>query len=375
MGEVLAIRPEITISERERQMRYDLETQFAELVDGNMRTDFELRFNGHDLIGEDGRGMLAVAEQSLVDAKRIAKREPGLWFELRRRSTEKQEIHEAIEMAAGKRPNTMVVVSDFPEELMDASEDTGGYNVGRKQTMLRVLVRKPDGNVHMYSQSLDGSNRQALEAIYAQFGIRPKPGELLGQRINIDIPWSEQTTLIDGLMGVYDRNLSAQFGGEWHGGRRPADYRNTYDFVCAQEDLIEECIRLSKFGWLNDNIMYKMAATMQERFESHTKEAGATRSAIMSPSAELLYKEIEMAAARAQALGMAFSACGATLRAVGADGSTENSLDLAGYGNKIEEDEYGPLKFQCKNGHWNTRPKHTLISQCRIKSCKNSVGC
>jgi hypothetical protein len=43
--------------------------------------------------------------------------------------------------------------------------------------------------------------------------------------------------------------------------------------------------------------------------------------------------------------------------------------------NKADEDEYGPLEFQCTKGHTNRRPRGKLITQCRIKSCKNSVGC
>jgi hypothetical protein len=375
MSEALAFKPESTISERERQLRYDLETQFAELVNGNMRTDFELRFNGHDLVGEDGRGMEEITATACRDANELAKKDPNLWFEIRRRSLERDELFELIEMAQGKRPNTMVVVSDFPTELMQAKEDVGGYNVSRKQTMLRVLVRKPDGNVHMYSQSLDGSNRQALEAIYARFGIQPEPGELLGQRINVDIPWSEQSVLVDELMGVYDRSLSDQFGGDWHGGRRPADYRNTYEFVCGQQDLIAECIRLNKHGWLNDEVMYKMAATMQKRFETYAEELGIVSPIMMNSNPRLLYQEIELAAAQARAAGMAFSACGATLRADGPDGSTENSLEQAGYGNKSEDGDCEFMSKECPLCH--AKNVKTMVKKLSSgkKHISGSCGC
>jgi hypothetical protein len=40
------------------------------------------------------------------------------------------------------------------------------------------------------------------------------------------------------------------------------------------------------------------------------------------------------------------------------------------------EDEYGPLKFKCKYGHANERKPGQLITECRIKSCREgSVGC
>ena len=44
----------------------------------------------------------------------------------------------------------------------------------------------------MYSQSLDGSDRRALEALYAYLGREVQPGELLGQRIRADLPPDEQ---------------------------------------------------------------------------------------------------------------------------------------------------------------------------------------
>lgn len=375
MAEILVAHTEQSPVNIEKQRRYDLETRFAELVDGNMRNDFELRFEGNDLIGEDGRGMRQIAKDSLNDAKAAAKVNPKLWFEVRRRGFENDEIGEEIEMARGERPNTMVTFSDFPAELMDAKEDVGGYNVKRQQTMLRILTLKPDGNVQMYSQSLDGSNRLALEAVYARFGIKPEDGELLGQRINVDMDQSEQTTLIDELTGIYDRSLEAQFGGQWHAGRRPADYRNTYDFVCRQTDLIEECIRLDNLGWLNDETMYKMSAAMQKRFKNAGQ--GDQTSMVSEPAAvntAALHREIEWAGALARKLGMSFSACGVTLKFEDFDGSTEDQMESAGYGNKTsEKDDYGPLTFKCQKGHNNTRPRDKLIEKCT--TCGISVKC
>jgi hypothetical protein len=42
---------------------------------------------------------------------------------------------------------------------------------------------------------------------------------------------------------------------------------------------------------------------------------------------------------------------------------------------KVEEDEYGPLEFECTEGHTNTRPKGELIDECQHKGCTGSVGC
>ena len=49
----------------------------------------------------------------------------------------------------------------------------------------------------------------------------------------------------------------------------------------------------------------------------------------------------------------------------------EDSIETA-----EDEDEFGSLTFECKNGHINTRPRHQKITECRVKSCeKGSVGC
>lgn len=40
-----------------------------------------------------------------------------------------------------------------------------------------------------------------------------------------------------------------------------------------------------------------------------------------------------------------------------------------------EEDEFGPLVFECTEGHRNERKKGELITECQNKQCKGSVGC
>lgn len=42
---------------------------------------------------------------------------------------------------------------------------------------------------------------------------------------------------------------------------------------------------------------------------------------------------------------------------------------------KDDEDQYGPLTFECTDGHINRRPRGKLIDKCQHKGCKGSVGC
>ena len=338
--EVLARRLEFEEPEQAERLRAydDLTTQFSELIDGNMRTNFELSFDGSELYGRDGRGMGAVTKASIDDAERIVRQAPNLSFELRRRRLEREEYLELITIARGQGPNTMVVLSDFPEELMDSPHDIGGYNVTRKQTMLRVLTRQPNGSIKMYSQSLDRSERRGLEAIYSQFSEKPEPGELLGQRITADLPADQQANLVDRLMGIYDRELSTQYGGDWHAGRRPADYRNTYDFVCEQRDLLQACIELNLNNQLDDRIMYNIAATMQARFRANKQGVFSIMPRIIPIDPSILINEMELAGMRARQSGQTFSACGTTLKAHDVDVSLDSQLEGSGYGNKSDEE-------------------------------------
>jgi hypothetical protein len=349
-------RPEIVDRQRPEYLeaRTDVITQFSELVDGNMRTEFEFELgsDGRELYGRDGRGLCEIAQDSLDKAEELAAINPNLGWNLRRTKLEQEEIDEAIAMAHGEGPNTMIVLSDFVPELWDAEEDFGGYNVTRKQTMLRILARRPGSNIiDMTTQTLDGSNREALEAVCAELGFKPEPGELLDQRQRKHLSAEQQAVLADHLTGIYDRSLAEQYGGQWYAGRRPADYRNTYDFVCQQHDLVERCAGLKLSGQLTDNLMYNLAAAMQKRFEEQQSEKVIS----ITPRLEthnfsMLDQEITLAGRWARAEGRAFSACGGTLTADGADGSTEGQLKLAGYGNELDSSTawHGGKKFYNK---------------------------
>ena len=244
-GEALALKSPI----EEDQRYYDLTTQFAELVDGSIRTSFELHLVGDDLIAEDGNSLDKTTATGLKEAETIVLVEPNLWFEPRRRYHEREEYLDVLQMAKGEGPNTKIVVSEFPTELMDQPNDIGGYNVRRKQTMLRVYTRAR-GSIRMYSQSLDGSNREALESIYEHFDQQAQPGELLGQRIDQYLSDEDQEQIVDEIVRVYDSSLVKRFGGDWHAGRPLRDSRNTYEFVCRQHDLLSEYLRLANSGSL-----------------------------------------------------------------------------------------------------------------------------
>lgn len=361
--------------ERERQYDkdirryYDTVTWLAEVLPGSMRTPVEYIFDGCELYANDGSGLGKIFHDSIERAKDL----PG--YELRRRYIEQQEYFDMVGIMKGDLPNTMVVISDFPPELMQADKDVGGYNVSRKQTMLRV-INKTGHHLKMYSQSLDLSDRSALENIYMYLGFFPAGGELLGQRMHLELDNKRQQSLIDELTNVYDSSLEARYGDNWHAGIRNARQVNTYDFVCQQSDLINAYLSNTS-NFTGGDSEYNLAAAMRERFVGESARP-KIEFGFASPVANILaYQEMVQAGQKASARGEEFSACGVSL--FSAEIGAVGQLEGLGYGSqtdKLPDDKFGSRYFKCPKlscSFINERPKDRLIPRC--KKCGADVSC
>ncbi len=359
----------------EKRRYFDTVTWLAEVLPGSMRTPFEYSFDGQELYAVDGGKLAEIFDTAVREAEEMPE---DLAFELRRRKAEKQEYNEMVDMMRGSLPNTMVVVSDFPSELMTATKDVGGYNVTRKQTMLRVLAKTPGGTLKMYSQSLDGSDRQALEALYRHLGHDAQPGELLGQRMHIELDETEQEFLIDELTGVYDRQLAVRYGGQWHAGQLNGERRNTYDFARSQTDLLNAYLATTN-GFTGNKKDYNLAAAMEARFRNHLSRPYSLKHDdydIGIVAHVMAMDEMTRAGEKARATGKSYSGCGITAGAPGEGFDAASQLEEAGYGNQSTEageDQYGSLTFECPKGHQNQRPRNKLIPRCKV--CGISVKC
>jgi len=375
------LSPEILRPPQAEQLRRydDAATWASEVLNGVMRSSFEFTPQGDELYGHDGLPLSLVFENAIVSAELKAQEDPSLAFEVRRAKVERGELDDVLAMARGEGPNTMVVLSYYPIELTRATEDVGGYNHQRRQTMMRVIYRQPDGTIAMVSQSLEGSHREALEAIRESVGYQTQPGELLGQRMHLDLDAEDQEFLPDLLTGAYDRSLSEQQGGVYRAGWEVPTDRvliNTYDFVMGQGDLIRTF--LDK-GERNSSGLYGFAAAMQQRYEREVARL-SNRGYVytMQPPNFMSNPMIEMqqAAIEAKAERKVFSGCGASISANG-ELSTEQSLRELGYGSKSDEDKFGPLTFKCSKGHANRRPRakspKDFITNCQ--KCGISVQC
>ncbi len=358
----------------EHRRYYDTVTWLAEVLPGSMRTPFEYRFDGHELYAEDGGALRPIFEDAMTQAEQLPV------YEQRRRRIEFGEYEDMLAMARGELPNTMVVLSDFPPELMEAEEDIGGYNVARKQTMLRVITRTSDGKIKMLSQSLDKSDRTALEAIYTSLGFEAQPGEFLGQRMHLKLDEYDQEFLIDQLMGVYDRTL----GPDYYAGIQYFKKQNTYEFVREQQDLLQAYL-VTTNGFTGGDADYNLAAAVRARYLNRdglnhgivSMYHQYQGSAIAAHA--LALAEMDGAGSSARREGVVVSGCGKTISAQGTSDTAEQ-LQQSGFGNqadkRLPDDKFGSRYFVCPNKgckYENTRPKDTLIPRC--KKCGTDVSC
>lgn len=346
----------------------DTSTWLAEVLDGQMRSRFNYRFDGYDLVARGNQKLGDVFYKAIEDAELKVASDSRFLFELTRRCTELHEYHDMLEMSSGETDfNTIVVVSDFPEDVEKIGGDFGGYNIRRKQTMLRVISRESDGTITVTSQSLDQSNRYALEKIYKYLGTEAGEGQLLGQRIYLNKSSSAQEGLLDELTGVYDSSLSFVFGGEWYAGRAGSDRRNMLDFAYQQRDLIDVFLT----GSQDEDARYNLSAMVEARFEGRARPSVVLMS-VGPISASYVEQQMRHFGQLARSEGKVYSGCGASL-------SARAELDSLGYGDvgRMQEssgsDKYGSLTFPCKNGHQNRRPYGKLIDKCT--TCKVSVKC
>jgi hypothetical protein len=382
--------------ELDQSLRYadDTETWMAEMLYGSMRTSFDFNYDygGSVLRSKDGGSMDDVFDDAIENAQLIVHRNPSLLFELRRRLIERGELDDMQAMAKGElynedgeQVNTIVVISDFPPELMEATEDVGGYNAGRKQAMLRVITRESSGEVRVVTQSLDGSNREALEAVSLAVGKKPEEGELLSQRAHLNVRSELRPKLVDNLTDTYDQALAKQKGGSWHAGIHQPDQRayvNTYEFARSQTDLIDWFAQEKVADPVKaEKLRFKLAATAQARYERFI--AGQSEQEVVPDSVtpqsfvnvrriatsyRNLQHELFREGQRAAARGITFSGCGVTVNSESsADGSMVGAeLKALGYGNQAFSEVGDDCEFiskECPECHeknvktWVTKQK------------------
>lgn len=262
---------EVLVDEISRRY-YDTVTKAAEALDGVMHSEFPLGFNGQDIYSrKDGTNFGEMMRNSLEVARQQAVENPNTLFNLRRTEIENEEHQIMIDMMNGDAPNTMIVVSDMPFEIESIpSELREGYNLERKMTMLRLIMKDDiTGEMTLVSHSLDLSDRDALEAIYDYLGVKAVPGELLGQRIQTDFNQDQQLQLCSNLVSAHDNKLAEKHGGAWSSGRKIEDGQNrinTYDFMLEQDDVVLSYINSAFYG--DEHSEFGVMQVLKDRYRT-----------------------------------------------------------------------------------------------------------
>lgn len=351
---------------------YEDETSWlAETLNGEMRSSYRFELLEGELYarekaidgGETLRHLKTMYLEGAECAKIRAASDPRVSFEIERERHHLEELTLMEEMAAGRAPNTAIIISPFPEELSGEQEDDiQGYKPKLRRSMVRLITFSSSGDVTVTSQSLDHTDRATIEAVFTSWDMElpshASTNDILSRRITRNMPPGWQKTALDNIKRTWDESLAQRFGGDWQAGRRQSQ-GNTWEFVLQQEDLlrdhldqIADLIGLARSGdsWSIDALAdarYKTAAAMKRRYDGNVRDSygGDTTS------------EREAAGAAAQASGQTFGGCGLTVEAsISTAATAESQLAQLGYRARVE----------FKPGDCRVCLKSTKVGECSV---------
>lgn len=206
------------------------------------KTTFEFTLEDGDLVNDLGQRLGPVLQDGLTEARRVASDNSHWELELQRREIEWEEYQEILALTF-RGEGAMVSFWPIPDALVNGSAELPGYQKDRRTMKRRVVVAKGNGRVAIRYGSLDGSDYQATQAMYAAFGEDLPVGisseEIAKRRIYIPVEVTSIDELDEVARQAYDGYLTERYGGEWYGGR-PEPGGGLWEFVSAQHDLINE---------------------------------------------------------------------------------------------------------------------------------------
>jgi hypothetical protein len=205
------------------------------------------------------------------------------------------------------------------------------------------------------------------------------------------------------LVWTYDRALERERGSTYRAGREIDGLEteeNVWQAIERHQDLVDvyfdDLERLAQAFLPREQTEARKKrltigfwAALKERLDPPQLHTGRVYQAEMtrvgiSPAEQEAITRAEMNAAyqRASSRGEVLVGCGGSMKASGDvfdDMSLEQAFDSI-FGNdgneSTEEDDMGPLVFECTEGHVNRRPRGKLLTTCQTKPCKpGSVGC
>ena len=237
-------------------------------------------------------------------------------------------------------------------------------NVGHTPTRPTSVEQVLEANAEVVDQSFDQLYVSLAESLAA------------GQKTDI------VQNLIHGFM-----QRSQQLGPELRAGLLSAHNKQHFDDRHART--VYKIVMYATVEQIRKSLPIVGAATDKTKPMLHRHSLTPEQSACYVPTQHFVNQLVQSALLGVQH-NRTYGACGAriTLSGGGVDESPEAVLARAlnpqeAFGgkaegveaNEVEEDSYGPLTFECTEGHKNTRKRGELIDECQHKHCTGSVGC
>ncbi|MGH7196843.1 MAG: hypothetical protein ACREGJ_03730 [Candidatus Saccharimonadales bacterium] len=223
---------------------YDEITDVAERVRAPIEPEQEFALTAKGLVSERGELLRPVIEGGLREAQRMAVHNPDWQVEVERDSIDLEEYDE-YEILAKAGPGSGAIVSYWliPDAVRQGRSLLPGYNRERLKMFTRIAVPTEKGLAIKY-HSYDGSYLPGVQAMDEALGFTFDPTlsseERARQRRHIDAPVESIDELDEILRQAYDGAMTRDFGGEWHGGRRPIGVKDIMGFITAQHTLLDE---------------------------------------------------------------------------------------------------------------------------------------
>jgi hypothetical protein len=378
-----------------------------------------------------------MTDAGLVCAKETAKTDWRFLPQLTRSEWDHENALLVDKMASGETSyNTRIVISPFPEEAAKQSGDAYWQGIGYVPHLKRGFVQiyhATDEGIVAGSLSFDGSDKERLREVFSRYGVTIPEAEItdnwLKYAITDTLSENEAKALALEIANqaadpVFKKTTNTVDVTHEHRSIMNTVFDESYIHACesftrgyqtpgAQKIIFELANQAENFNRRYSKALYEMRANEQQFTDDnmvvlHELLVYSTiemmRAMLLKKSkhingnsSEHKYRELDVVylqslanqsfqhilsgfAATGARNNRAYSACGLSISPGetasnnpqdvfgGVDSGTEKTL-------RADEDEFGPLQFTCKNGHWNRRPKGKFINQCRIKSCKNSVSC
>lgn len=222
-------------------------TFVAEGINAPMRTQFTLKQTSEGLVDDRGTPLMRALDRGVYAAQLEVQRDPRLAFNARRAVLDRLEGQAIEEMMQHDDVNTIVSCSPFAEEAYRAHGaelvESIGMQPKRQLAFFRIYQKLSPTELRVTSLSVDNSDLEVFAGVFNELGVSIPPhtssDEFIGYRYQDSLDHVNQELLPDRLRFLYDQYLGQKHGREFNAGREKTEEVDVWQFIEAQQDLIE----------------------------------------------------------------------------------------------------------------------------------------